>query len=117
MDQGGAPEGRRYAPHCVTPVSWHCLPFQMEDVEFAKELSTSRIQIHHLMRKSDKTSSQQLFAESQEVFDVSEDNPDALPSASYLGDYARAYPNARLLYREDDPFQNTGPGEARVKLG
>lgn len=48
---------------------------------------------------------------------MSEDNPDALPSASYLGDYARAYPNARLLYREDDPFQNTGPGEARVKLG
>eukprot|EP00438_Fugacium_kawagutii_P000407 Skav229869 [mRNA] locus=scaffold247:114002:114295:+ [translate_table: standard] len=83
----------------------------MEDVEFAKELSASRIQSHH-PRKSDQTSSQQLFG-SQEVFDVSEDDPDALPSASFLGDYARAYPNARLLYREDDPFQNTGPGEVR----
>lgn len=42
---------------------------------------------------------------------MSEDNPDALPPASYLGDFARAYPNAKLLYRADDPFQNTGPGE------
>ena len=35
---------------------------------------------------------------------MSEDNPDALPPASYLGDFARAYPNAKLLYRADDPF-------------
>ena len=53
----------------------------------------------------------------QEVFDVSEDNPDALPPASYLGDFARAYPNAKLLYRADDPFQNTGPGEVWDSVG
>ena len=43
---------------------------------------------------------------------MSEDNPDALPPANYLGDFARAYPNAKLLYRADDAFQDTGPGEA-----
>ncbi|CAE7354417.1 unnamed protein product, partial [Symbiodinium sp. CCMP2456] len=44
----------------------------------------------------------------KEVFDVSEDDPTMLPPAANLG---AAYPNARLLYRMDDNFQNTGPGE------
>ena len=44
----------------------------------------------------------------KEVFDVSQDDPTMLPPAENLG---VGYPNAKLLYRTDDQFQNTGPGE------
>ncbi|CAE7454343.1 unnamed protein product [Symbiodinium pilosum] len=44
----------------------------------------------------------------KEVFDVSQDDPTMLPPAENLG---VGYPNAKLLYRTDDQFQSTGPGE------
>ncbi|CAK9011072.1 Hypothetical protein SCF082_LOCUS10936, partial [Durusdinium trenchii] len=52
----------------------------------------------------------------KEVFDVSVDNPSELPPSDDLGDFSKAYPNALLLYRADDPFQNTGPGEGAFSM-